>query len=67
MRPRRSIRPASSNQVDLALGWAHRLIGLRNGKKVLDRPAVGMTRDEVMSIYQRVDPSGEPTAANRKR
>ncbi|WP_395309870.1 phosphonate ABC transporter ATP-binding protein [Mycobacterium sp. AMU20-3851] len=55
------------HQVDLALGWAHRLIGLRNGRKVLDRPAVGMTRDEVMSIYQRVDPSGEPTAANRKR
>jgi phosphonate transport system ATP-binding protein len=45
------------HQVDLALGWAHRLVGLRNGKKVLDRPAVGMTRDEVMAIYQRVDPT----------
>ena len=29
------------HQVDLALGWAHRLVGLRNGQKVLDRPAVG--------------------------
>jgi phosphonate transport system ATP-binding protein len=45
------------HQVDLALGWAHRLIGLRNGQKVLDRPAVDMTRDEVMAIYQRVDPA----------
>lgn len=45
------------HQVDLALGWAHRLVGLRNGKKVLDRPAVGMTREDVMEIYQRVDPS----------
>jgi phosphonate transport system ATP-binding protein len=45
------------HQVDLALGWAHRMIGLRNGRKVLDRPAVGMTRDEVMAIYQRVDPA----------
>jgi phosphonate transport system ATP-binding protein len=47
------------HQVDLALGWAHRLVGLRSGKKVLDRPAVGMTRDEVMAIYQRVDPAVE--------
>ncbi|ABM13711.1 MULTISPECIES: phosphonate ABC transporter ATP-binding protein [Mycolicibacterium] len=45
------------HQVDLALGWAHRLVGLRNGRKVLDRPAVGLTRDEVMGIYQRVDPA----------
>ena len=45
------------HQVDLALGWAHRLVGLRNGKKVLDRPAVGMTREDVMEIYQRVDPT----------
>jgi phosphonate transport system ATP-binding protein len=44
------------HQVDLALGWAHRLVGLRNGRKVLDRPAVGMTREEVVEIYQRVDP-----------
>jgi phosphonate transport system ATP-binding protein len=45
------------HQVDLALGWAHRLVGLRSGQKVLDRPAVGMTREEVMAIYQRVDPA----------
>lgn len=45
------------HQVDLALGWAHRLVGLRNGQKVLDRPAVGMSRKDVMAIYQRVDPA----------
>ncbi|MGX1811857.1 phosphonate ABC transporter ATP-binding protein [Nocardia sp. NPDC055321] len=45
------------HQVDVALGWAHRLVGLRNGRKVLDRAAVGMSRDDVMAIYQRVDPA----------
>ena len=50
------------HQVDLALGWAHRLVGLRNGEKVLDRPAVGMTHDEVMAIYQRVDPTVAETS-----
>ncbi|WP_067651886.1 phosphonate ABC transporter ATP-binding protein [Nocardia harenae] len=44
------------HQVDLALGWAHRLIGLRNGEKVLDRAAVELSRDEVMEIYRRVGP-----------
>ncbi|MGE2692054.1 phosphonate ABC transporter ATP-binding protein [Mycolicibacterium pulveris] len=51
------------HQVDLALGWAHRLIGLRGGRKILDRAAVGMTRDEVMDVYQRVDPN---VAASRR-
>jgi phosphonate transport system ATP-binding protein len=48
------------HQVDLALGWAHRLVGLQGGRKVLDRPAVGLTRDDVMAIYQRVDPAVSP-------
>ena len=43
------------HQVDLALGWAHRLVGLRHGTKVLDRPAAGLTRDDAMSIYRRVE------------
>lgn len=51
------------HQVDLALGWAHRIVGLRSGEKVLDRPAVGMTRDEVMAIYQRVDPTASDASA----
>lgn len=48
------------HQVDLALGWAHRLVGLQGGRIVLDRPAVGMTRDDVMAVYQRVDPAVTP-------
>ncbi|MBF6266467.1 phosphonate ABC transporter ATP-binding protein [Nocardia farcinica] len=43
------------HQVDLALGWAHRVIGLRDGRKVFDRPAAGLSRDEVMAIYQRAE------------
>lgn len=53
------------HQVDLALGWAHRLVGLRSGRKVLDRPAVGMTRADVMEIYQRVDPTVAAAAHSR--
>lgn len=55
------------HQIDLALNWAHRLVGLRNGQKVLDRPAVGMTRDDVMAVYQRVAPatSGASTASEK--
>ncbi|EME15461.1 phosphonate ABC transporter ATP-binding protein [Rhodococcus triatomae] len=51
------------HQVDLALGWAHRLVGLRSGVKVMDRPAVGISRDEVMDIYQRVDPATSDASA----
>lgn len=43
------------HQVDLALGWADRLVGLRHGEKVLDRPAAGLTRDDAMSVYRRVE------------
>ena len=51
------------HQVDLALGWAHRIVGLRDGHKVLDRPAVGLSRDEAMEIYQRVEPVSDPLGA----
>lgn len=55
------------HQVDLALGWAHRLVGLRNGRKVLDRPAVGMTREDVMEIYRRVDPDVDAATEAKPR
>jgi phosphonate transport system ATP-binding protein len=45
------------HQVDLALGWAHRLVGLRGGEKVLDRAAAGLGREEAMQIYRRVAPA----------
>jgi phosphonate transport system ATP-binding protein len=44
----------SLHQVDLALGWGDRIIGLRNGQVVLDTPARGISKTQVMDIYSRV-------------
>ncbi|MBO9578482.1 MAG: phosphonate ABC transporter ATP-binding protein [Microbacteriaceae bacterium] len=44
----------SLHQVDLALGWGDRIIGLRSGEVVLDTPTEGLTKDQVMEIYGRV-------------
>lgn len=41
----------SLHQVDLALSWSKRLIGLRSGHIVLDAPTESVTRDEVMRLY----------------
>jgi phosphonate transport system ATP-binding protein len=49
----------SLHQVDLALGWANRLIGLRDGALVLDKPAAGLTTADAMAVYQRLDPTGD--------
>lgn len=43
------------HQVELALGWAHRIVGLRDGQVVLDRDARGLSQFDVMEVYQRVD------------
>ena len=52
----------SLHQVDLALGWANRLIGLQDGKVVLDSPVdPTLDHDRVMEVYQRLDPTGEKT------
>jgi phosphonate transport system ATP-binding protein len=44
----------SLHQVDLALGWGDRIVGLRHGEVVLDTPAVGLSKSQVMEIYGRV-------------
>ncbi|MGL3150496.1 phosphonate ABC transporter ATP-binding protein [Microbacterium sp. A82] len=44
----------SLHQVDLALSWGDRIIGLRNGAVVLDTSTDDLTREEVMEIYGRV-------------
>lgn len=49
----------SLHQVDLALDWADRLIGLRDGQLVLDRRVDGVSTEQVMAVYQRLDPAGE--------
>ncbi|MDR1213167.1 MAG: phosphonate ABC transporter ATP-binding protein [Propionibacteriaceae bacterium] len=51
----------SLHQVDLALSWADRVVGLRQGRVVLDRPADQISRNEAMAIYQR-GPAGPPEA-----
>ena len=44
----------SLHQVDLALGWGDRIVGLRAGRVVLDIATAGLSRDQVMEIYGRV-------------
>jgi phosphonate transport system ATP-binding protein len=44
----------SLHQVDLALGWGDRIVGLRHGEVVLDTTTDGLGRSEVMEIYGRV-------------
>jgi|TARA_B100001741_G_scaffold313816_1_gene322296 phosphonate transport system ATP-binding protein len=52
----------SLHQVDLALGWADRLIGLRDGKIVLDTPVDdSIDQQSVMGVYRELDPDGEKT------
>ncbi|MFE5813326.1 phosphonate ABC transporter ATP-binding protein [Streptomyces sp. NPDC056479] len=41
----------SLHQVDLALSWGHRIVGLRAGRVLMDSAVSGLTRDEVMSVY----------------
>lgn len=44
----------SLHQVDLAISWADRIVGLRHGARVLDMPTVDLSKAEVMEIYGRV-------------
>ena len=53
----------SLHQVELALGWTDRLIGLRDGKVVMDAPVDdSLSQEDVMGVYQELDPSGEKRA-----
>lgn len=45
------------HQVELALGWAQRIVGLRDGQVVLDREVDNLDQDAVMDVYRRVEPS----------
>ncbi|HLI01639.1 MAG TPA: phosphonate ABC transporter ATP-binding protein [Acidimicrobiales bacterium] len=44
---------ASLHQVELALGWADRMVGLRDGSVVLDARAAEIDHAAVMEIYRR--------------
>jgi len=42
------------HQVELALGWAERIVGLRDGEVVLDDAPKKIGKKKVMEVYQRV-------------
>ncbi|MGW9113050.1 phosphonate ABC transporter ATP-binding protein [Microbacterium sp. NPDC055683] len=44
----------SLHQVDLALSWGDRIVGLRAGRVVLDTRTEALSREQVMEIYGRV-------------
>ena len=44
----------SLHQVDLALSWGDRIVGLRHGQVVLDTQTNGLSKSQVMEIYGRV-------------
>ncbi|MBK1783022.1 phosphonate ABC transporter ATP-binding protein [Prauserella cavernicola] len=44
----------SLHQVDLALSWGDRVVGLRSGRVVLDRETAGLDRGEAMAVYSAV-------------
>ncbi|OII38050.1 phosphonate ABC transporter ATP-binding protein [Curtobacterium sp. MMLR14_010] len=47
----------SLHQVDIALGWGDRIVGLRHGEVVLDLPTAGISKAQVMDVYGRVSTS----------
>jgi phosphonate transport system ATP-binding protein len=55
---------ASLHQVELARGWADRMVGLRDGRVVLDARPQDVTSDAVMEIYRGKPPqdAGSPAA-----
>ncbi len=53
------------HQVELALGWATRIVGLRDGRVVLDRDATTLKQEDAMEVYQRVDKSLDPEIARQ--
>ncbi|MBO3664874.1 phosphonate ABC transporter ATP-binding protein [Microbacterium stercoris] len=53
----------SLHQVDLALSWGDRIVGLRGGEVVLDTRTDNLSREQVMEIYGRVATSTTEIAA----
>ena len=47
----------SLHQVELALGWAHRIVGLHDGGIVLDERTEALDAARVMDVYRRADPA----------
>lgn len=49
----------SLHQVEYALGFAERIVGLRDGRVVLDEAAAGLGRDDAMAVYSETDTEPE--------
>ncbi len=54
------------HQVELALGWAQRIVGLRDGQVVLDREVDNLDESAVMEVYRRVEPGRSTDASVEK-
>ncbi|TXG92446.1 phosphonate ABC transporter ATP-binding protein [Rhodococcus rhodnii] len=50
----------SLHQVELALSFGHRLVGLRSGRVVLDKPVPSIDRADAMQIYSSVAAPAAP-------
>jgi phosphonate transport system ATP-binding protein len=52
------------HQVELALGWSDRIVGLRAGQIVLDQMNAQLSQEQVMEVYRTTGPSqiSEPNA-----
>jgi len=53
----------SLHQVDLALALGERVVGLRSGRVVLDRPVAGLDHDTAMAVYAPRTPDAVPVLA----
>lgn len=53
------------HQVELALGWAQRIVGLRDGQVVLDRAVDNLDQQAVMDVYRRVEPGTSASSAEQ--
>ncbi|MCL2422698.1 MAG: hypothetical protein FWD11_02205, partial [Micrococcales bacterium] len=53
----------SLHQVDIALAWADRIVGLRAGEVVLDTRAAGLGKEQVMEVYRDLEVSADTADA----
>jgi phosphonate transport system ATP-binding protein len=54
---------ASLHQVELARGWAERIVGLRDGRITLDARPQDISTEEIMEIYRGTRPGQDPGSA----
>jgi phosphonate transport system ATP-binding protein len=54
---------ASLHQVELARGWADRMVGLRDGRTVLDARPQDISSEDIMEIYRGARTTPEPGSA----